>query len=151
MNLLTMRVLNENNFRWLLTWNRKLDKNISTCKNYVEKDRWASGPKHNFFRHSVFKVVSIGMFLKKYDHVKCGFCKYIVTLEKCNSDKLEHFFLQKKVLLYLKYIQVPFSEEKRVQLVRGIFLSSEFLQNPYFSSMASSWIVEGESQNLRLG
>ena len=54
---------------------------------------------------------------------------------------VEHFFLYKKVpvaLLSLQKgtfstIQVPFCEEKSVQLVRVAFFRSDFLQNPYYS------------------
>ena len=42
--------------------------------------------------------------------------------------QVERFFLQQKGT-----IQVPFCEEKSVQLVRVAFFRSDFLQNPYFS------------------
>ena len=49
--------------------------------------------------------------------------------EKCNSDKLNTFSSQKGTCIVL---QVPFCEEKSVQLVRVAFFRSDFLQNPYF-------------------
>ena len=36
-----------------------------------------------------------------------------------------------------KSLQVPFCEEKSVQLVRVAFFRSDFLQNPYFSKQNS--------------
>ena len=46
--------------------------------------------------------------------------------------QVEHIFLHCIVL------QVPFCEEKSVQLVRVAFFRSDFLQNPYFSSYTSN-------------
>ena len=40
----------------------------------------------------------------------------------------------KKIVCYDSLLQVPFCEEKSVQLFRVTFFQSDFLQNPYFSS-----------------
>ena len=47
--------------------------------------------------------------------------------------QVEHFFLHKKVLTCI-VLQVPFCEEKSVQLVRVAFFRSDFLQNQYFNN-----------------
>ena len=53
--------------------------------------------------------------------IKYGIC-IVVTLEKCISDKLIKFFFYKKVPV----VQVPFYEEKIVQIVRIAFFRSDF-------------------------
>ena len=40
-----------------------------------------------------------------------------------------------------KSLQVPFCEEKSVQLVRVAFFRSDFLQNPYFSGFQNLQIL----------
>ena len=42
-------------------------------------------------------------------------------------------YVPPKIVCYDSLLQVPFCEEKRVQLFRVAFFRSDFLQNTYFS------------------
>ena len=44
-----------------------------------------------------------------------------------------------------KSLQVPFCEEKSVQLVRVAFFRSDFLQNSYFRTIHSNSAVKGQN------
>ena len=54
-----------------------------------------------------------------------------------NLWPVEHFVPHFRVHVVL---EVPQSEEKSVQLVRGTFFRSDFLQNTYFSNFSSPWL-----------
>ena len=64
-------------------------------------------------------------FLLKY-----GFCKKALW-KNATLISWTHFSSQKGTC---STIQVPFCDEKSVQLFRVAFFRSDFLQNPYFSS-----------------